>query len=377
MTLTIHEKFAGEQGYYGSVYWCNYPNNPTRYLCKKLKHNIDMSLEIEHEASRRLAHLPTVYKTKGIEIVDATRWLVSEYVPGQSLYDYQGSEITNIFLHLMCTLEEMREKQICHNDLHSRNIIITPSTLSVVHYHYNGIVRDIRVFGVLPVIIDFGLSRIEDYWCKPIIAGFSHGNLATIIFDPRFDKLRLMDVFSSILPKKLAIMAKVTGAPLLAKIAKWACRNIYKLWAPLNYETEFIFKKLETSIDYGTTGALLSFPEPDPTPTRPEQRRHLRILNTAMFAAPDTRVMAATVLRQGSAHPLFFPFCTVAMFLRRGIKDFLSDRPPILDTVPLGSQWISYILRHYPQNRALNHAEGGPPEPPAEDESKSQPEEIR
>nr|QCF47453.1 putative phosphotransferase [Erythrocytic necrosis virus] len=260
MAFYLKSNFTMNKGVYGELFWCGYQDDDTIYIAKKLK-DVDFSLYIEKEAAIRLSSLPTVYNVKSLELHEGKKYLVSKYVSGPLLKDYYSQNMENIFLHILCTLEVMGRCGVCHNDLHTGNIIITKSDLTHVKYCFGSEYLTVNVNGELPVLIDYGQANIENYRYRPVITGLDLGNFASLIHDNRFDKLKIYYSFKELLePGKLRTLISHLGKPTLKNLSVWVKKNVGLLWNPINLNLEYKFIKVFDLVDYHTSGMFLSFP---------------------------------------------------------------------------------------------------------------------
>nr|QXT57823.1 putative phosphotransferase [Rhinella marina erythrocytic-like virus] len=350
--FTIKEPFVENEGNYGDLFWCSYENDPKKYLCKKLK-TIDTSLEIELEAAHRLKFLPTVYNVKRIEYIDGVKWLVSEYIDGATLLDnYKGPHHKLLLLHLLCTLEEMENNLICHNDLHGGNILVIETKLEYVIYHIFGIMLHVKTFGILPVIIDFGMARIEDYIYKPSIAGLNEGELGTLAYNPMYDLSKLLYNFDGVFQQEdlyLKIIAyKYTCDYIFDKIKDWVPTEINKLWEPITETLSTMYPKLSEMIDYNISGPLMSFPNIDVT--RVPITKYMRYLESIVpqYTKSQFKRLVYRVLQTGPHDVLYNPFCYIGVLFKAGINKFLKNIPDFFSNVPSIYTIVKYMVKTYP-----------------------------
>lgn len=335
------------QGLYGQVFWCGYEGDDRLYVAKRLKLD-DFGLHIEKEAARRLVNLPTVYKIKGIERLGDLRYLVSHYISGVALEDYYSDNMENIFLHLLCTIQVMGNYDICHNDLHAGNIIVTKSSLTHVKYCFGVDSIKVKVNGELPVVLDFGLANIGNFRYRPMISGLASGNIASIANDNRFDRLKLFRLFSDLLESDTRIckIIKQLGKPNLKRVALWMRMNRGLIWDPINSNLEYKYNKLFSLVDYHSSGILLSFP-PITMPNYDVVTARLTRLENAVNMSESTMVL---ILKTGYMHPLHHALCILGQLLRNGVQTLLakfraSEEFKHLETEPLDRQVLDEIIR--------------------------------
>lgn len=245
------------------------------------------------------------------------------------MVDYEGN-ITNLMLHVLCTIEVMKSYGICHNDLHLKNIIVTKSNLTHVKYCFGVEYLSVAVMGELPVLIDFGLANIQGFKYKPIITGITDGTLGSIINDSKFDQMSFLywlyhNQVDLGREKPLYKFIKVLSKPILKTISDW-------IWA--NSLTKVLWRKINLVIgdrphmgvfvDYYSSGILLSFPKAELPPKHVIKVRLDSLENWLGMNFNKVTNAAMTVLKAGALHPQFFALTILGQLLRDGVQEFIS-----------------------------------------------------
>lgn len=174
--------------------------------------------------------VPADYDMTVLELV-STNWnMLKQEVKDEKLW-------TNIqyscLAQLCCALQQAQDQfGFEHNDLHSGNILLHPSTEPFATYNIRGTVWKIPLFGWIPVIIDYGYSRMTK------IKSDSKTVLAT-------DNLQTMK-------KEYKIENNLPLDPL---------RDPIRPWYDVMFMTESIFYNQNSMLDLfmGLYGAKLDF----------------------------------------------------------------------------------------------------------------------
>lgn len=362
MALIIAEPFVENKGLFGIMFWGRIPGKETKYICKKL-HTPDMSFEIEMEASRRI-NLPTVYKVVMItdDVIDSKtnknerkdRWLVSKHVTGSLLFESEmdNSALVNIFVHLFCTLSVMEELNIVHNDLHWGNIIIHPTKRKFVEYKIKGLTYKIAVFGYIPVLIDFGNAAIRDFNVKPNITGFTAGNLGSVIPDTRYDKLKLLKLFSKHLKiLELGMDFKLACKQISSRLAKSSTESMGNMWYYFDEVTKGIFPYINCSFTLDVSGMLQTLPCVElPSEYSILEKMEAFLEKTEL----STNEFLYEVIKTGSSHPMYHSCCIIATLFGKGIDRFITRMNTDISGVEIGVEFVDLILEKTPNNLYIN-----------------------
>jgi serine/threonine protein kinase len=116
-------------------------------------------------------------------------------------YERNFKIITNTLLQIFNAIIQIHEKNITHYDLHTSNILIEKTKFDFHIYKVENFYYPIKTYNVCPVIIDFGLSYLENfnycsspYWC--------HQNYTNFYFNKRNDWFTILDHITHDLEKK-------------------------------------------------------------------------------------------------------------------------------------------------------------------------------
>lgn len=193
-------KFNQKQGKYGKVGTCYYKNKECVF--KYSKHiNYNSILEYNTMCSLSTLCSPHFCKAFGYEeiflnpskkkienpfnnshkIKYPIPCVFMEKIIGKSLTKMINSNITdpelfNTINQIMLAISEAQEVlKFTHYDLHSDNILITKTDISIHAYIFpDNQIYTVETYGLCPVIIDFGFSYIQDLNNKPLYASLSH-----------------------------------------------------------------------------------------------------------------------------------------------------------------------------------------------------------
>lgn len=151
-------------------------------LVEKTSKYIDYTVELEANVLKKIKSCPQLaqHYAKYVNLKQVTRKGVTTkkliYRKIQSEYSFHKfivknlesgrpnavDVIQNIACMTLCACEMLRLKLgIVHNDLHTSNVLITPTDAAVIEYKFANKIYKYRTYGFFPVIIDFGYAYVQ------------------------------------------------------------------------------------------------------------------------------------------------------------------------------------------------------------------------
>jgi hypothetical protein len=200
MSIVEQDSLKSIQGVQGTVkksLWLH--DGETVPVITKSSKNIDFILELESAVWTKLnykecIHFCPIYKTDSERIImkEITHLQDGKFIQntlGNAVYYFyfEPRALYNCILQSMYSIGIFHQSKITHYDLHSDNIMIG-NTPYDVHVYGN---EPVQTFGIVPVIIDFGMAYCEGYrFCSTI--EFNSSGFTPYMFDPLVDARLLL-----------------------------------------------------------------------------------------------------------------------------------------------------------------------------------------
>jgi serine/threonine protein kinase len=104
---------------------------------------------------------------------DELHFVVMEYIPSGDVMEFVKTanlkQVKSFLTQLVLTYADlMMNFTLLHNDVHSGNILVRKTIRKTASYHLAGKLYRVKTEGVMPVLVDFGLSKLPDAGQKRI-----------------------------------------------------------------------------------------------------------------------------------------------------------------------------------------------------------------